>query len=74
MEAKPAKCAISTAKRSGNSYKPTENPDVRIQGKEIPVYSRDKCYIYLGHEICLSNQNNQAELLVADFYTNIKKG
>ena len=73
MEAKPAKCAVSAAKRSSNTHKPPVIPEITIQNKEIPIYHRDKCYVYLGHEICLSNQNDQADSLVNEFYKNMKK-
>ena len=48
MEAKPAKCAASTAKRPGNTYKPSENPDITIQNKLIPVFPRDRYFIQGG--------------------------
>ena len=38
MEAKPAKCAVSEARRSGKDYRELESPDVTIQKKEIPVF------------------------------------
>ena len=73
MEAKPAKCAVSAARRSGKDYRELASPDVTIQNKEIPVFPRDKCYVYLGHDICISNQFDQAETLVADFYKNNRR-
>ena len=33
---------------------------LQIQKKDIPIYPKDKGYPYLGHDICIANNIDQA--------------
>ena len=73
MQAKPSKCAVSCARRSGNNYRDTELPVVEIQNKDIPIIDKVDTYRYLGHDINIVNKTDQSEQLVQDFRINMSK-
>ena len=75
MDAKPRKCAVSCAQRTGNNWKTLPPTIIEIQKNPIPTLSRDELYVYLGHDINLSNTANnlQCDRLVNDFKDNMLK-
>ena len=57
---KPSKCALFNARRSGNNWytsKQDKKPKVIIQGNILDVYTRKKCYVYLGKSICIEGED-----------------
>ena len=75
MEAKPRKCAVTSAKRTGNNYRPSPPASISIQEKSIPYLNKEEPYKYLGYEINLTNTSNdkQCDKLIIDFKSNMSK-
>ena len=75
MEAKPRKCAVTSAQRTGNNYKPSPPASISIQEKTIPYLNKEDSYKYLGYEINLTNtsNDNQCNKLISDFKSNMSK-
>ena len=75
MEAKPSKCAVTSAQRTGNNYKPSPSASISIQEKTIPYLNKEDSYKYLGYDINLTNtsNDNQCDKLVNDFKSNMSK-
>ena len=72
MKVKHRKCALLHGQRSGNSWYAkgkTDRLTLSIQGDNIPKYTRDQSYKYLGHELNLTGNglDNQLKGIVSKF-------
>ena len=75
MEAKPRKCAVTSAQRTGNNYRPSPPASISIQEKTIPYLNKEDSYKYLGYDINLTNtsSDNQCDKLIIDFKSTMSK-
>ena len=75
MEAKPRKCAVTSAQRTGNNYKPSPTASISIQEKTIPYLNKEDTYKYLGYDINLTNtaNDNQCDKLIVQFKSTMSK-
>ena len=73
MEAKPRKCAASSARRSGNNWKQVEPVNIEIQNNPIPIYDKHDCYPYLGYDTNLTNKTPQSDSLIDNFKSSMLK-